>query len=241
MARPWSDIPIVECGEPLRLIPSWCNLLEPHPYVAVGAPYGEGVNPYMLRIGVIHRLSIALQTLQRSFPELSLIVYDAWRPIAVQAYMVEYSIDKECRLRGINRHLVDNVDKVKKIVDLVATFWASPSLNPSTPPPHSTGGALDLTLADSTGMPIDMGGEIDAIGSISQPDYYAEEASKNPNSKKYLWDFRRRLLTATMVNAGFAQHPNEWWHFSYGDQLWAWKYQSEQAIYGAQSHLSSNE
>ena len=26
-----------------------------------------------------------------------------------------------------------------------------------------------------------------------------------------------------MTKFGFAQHPNEWWHFSYGDQLWAWK------------------
>jgi D-alanyl-D-alanine dipeptidase len=24
-----------------------------------------------------------------------------------------------------------------------------------------------------------------------------------------------------MAAGGFAQHPNEWWHFSWGDQLWA--------------------
>ncbi|MCZ0900835.1 D-alanyl-D-alanine dipeptidase, partial [Microcoleus sp. HI-ES] len=21
---------------------------------------------------------------------------------------------------------------------------------------------------------------------------------------------------------GFQQHPNEWWHFCLGDQMWAW-------------------
>jgi len=35
-----------------------------------------------------------------------------------------------------------------------------------------------------------------------------------------------------MTKFGFTQHPNEWWHFSYGDQLWAWKNKKENAIYG---------
>jgi D-alanyl-D-alanine dipeptidase len=35
-----------------------------------------------------------------------------------------------------------------------------------------------------------------------------------------------------MLEAGFAQHPNEWWHFSHGDQLWAWRTGQTQAIYG---------
>ena len=35
-----------------------------------------------------------------------------------------------------------------------------------------------------------------------------------------------------MTKFGFAQHPNEWWHFSYGDQLWAWKNNKANALYG---------
>jgi D-alanyl-D-alanine dipeptidase len=35
-----------------------------------------------------------------------------------------------------------------------------------------------------------------------------------------------------MLEVGFAQHPNEWWHFSQGDQLWAWRTGHHQAIYG---------
>jgi D-alanyl-D-alanine dipeptidase len=27
-----------------------------------------------------------------------------------------------------------------------------------------------------------------------------------------------------MESAGFLRHPGEWWHFSLGDQLWAWLY-----------------
>lgn len=25
-----------------------------------------------------------------------------------------------------------------------------------------------------------------------------------------------------MTKAGFHRHREEWWHFSYGDQMWAW-------------------
>ena len=32
---------------------------------------------------------------------------------------------------------------------------------------------------------------------------------------------RRELLRSVMEEAGFQRHPIEWWHFSYGDQLWA--------------------
>ena len=36
--RPWSPIPIADNGEPLEELPAAMVRLEPHPYVAVGAP-----------------------------------------------------------------------------------------------------------------------------------------------------------------------------------------------------------
>jgi D-alanyl-D-alanine dipeptidase len=47
-----------------------------------------------------------------------------------------------------------------------------------------------------------------------------------------------RFLAEVMATAGFQQHPNEWWHFSLGDQLWAWQLNQQQsrhvtARYGA--------
>jgi D-alanyl-D-alanine dipeptidase len=32
----------------------------------------------------------------------------------------------------------------------------------------------------------------------------------------------RQALLEAMASAGFTRHPEEWWHFSYGDQMWAW-------------------
>ena len=40
-----------------------------------------------------------------------------------------------------------------------------------------------------------------------------------------------------MNQAGFVQHPCEWWHFSFGDQLWAWYTKSDAAFYGAVEEL----
>ncbi|MGB3509109.1 MAG: M15 family metallopeptidase, partial [Microcoleaceae cyanobacterium] len=32
----------------------------------------------------------------------------------------------------------------------------------------------------------------------------------------------RQLLAEVMLSVGFRQHQQEWWHFSLGDQMWAW-------------------
>ncbi|MFL0735927.1 MAG: M15 family metallopeptidase, partial [Prochlorococcus sp.] len=128
---------------------------------------------------------------------------------------------------------------LQEVIDVVGRFWAPPSLEPHTPPPHSTGAAVDLTLADSKGMPLNMGGEIDAIGDISEPNYYAEAAIAESESQAYLWHHRRRVLAEAMLKVGFSQHPNEWWHFSFGDQLWAWRNGVAEAIYGACSEPDS--
>jgi D-alanyl-D-alanine dipeptidase len=118
------------------------------------------------------------------------------------------------------------------VVEAVARFWAEPSLDPTTPPPHSTGGAVDLTLADATGRLLAMGGAIDAIGPVSEPHHYAAAAAAAPASEAAHWQHRRTRLAAVMADAGFARHPNEWWHFSHGDQLWAWSLGETKAHYG---------
>ena len=222
--RPWSPIPIEECGEPLQALPSALLRMEPHPYMALGAPYGVSGDPFQLRLGVVQRLLDAQQRLIEHDPSLRLSIFDAWRPIAVQAFMVDHSIAELCRARGVE---VCSGDAFDQVVADVGRFWAAPSRDPATPPPHSTGAAVDLTLSGSDGMPLAMGGEIDAIGEVSEPQHYAgrEEADAR------CWHQRRQLLADVMEAAGFAQHPNEWWHYSFGDQLWAWRRGAAVAIY----------
>ncbi len=232
--RPWSPIPIEECGEPLQDLPREFLRMEPHPYVALGAPYGASGNPFQLRQGVVQRLLKAQQRLSDHDPSLRLSIFDAWRPIAVQAFMVEHSITNLCRERGVELLSGEAFDRV--VAD-VGRFWAAPSRDPATPPPHSTGAAVDLTLSSSEGTPLEMGGEIDAIGAISEPEHYAGQ--KDPDAR--CWHQRRQLLANVMDASGFAQHPNEWWHYSFGDQLWAWRKGAAVAVYAeaARSALTS--
>lgn len=232
--RPWSPIPIRDCAEPLLPLPAELHRIEPHPYAAVGAPYGPDACPFRLRQGVIERLLAAQYQLQIEQPGWRLAVFDAWRPLAVQRFMVAFAIEQECAARGIDP--AGSGEARAAVEQAVGRFWAPPSSNPATPPPHSTGAAVDLTLADQAGEPLDLGSPIDAIGSVSEPDYFRAVASSSSDpalcEQALVWQGRRDQLAAVMQAAGFAQHPNEWWHFSYGDQLWAWRTGQTRAIYG---------
>ena len=237
MRRPWSDVVIDDCGEPLVPIKPHFLCLEPHPYACVGAPYGHDADPYRLGSGVLKRLVAAQDLLSaRHDPEVGgvqLAIFDAWRPIRVQAFMVDHSIQEQCRSLGFDPSDPLMSASLQQVRSDVARFWAPPSQDPRTPPPHSTGGAVDLTLADGSGEPLAMGGDIDAIGDQSFPDHHAEEAESNPEGIAALWHQRRCLLNDVMTEAGFARHPNEWWHFSHGDQLWAWQRKTSGAIYAS--------
>jgi D-alanyl-D-alanine dipeptidase len=232
--RPWSPIPIADNGEPLLPLPPSLLRLEPHPYVAVGAPYGEQASPFQLRQGVIERLLSAQDHLQHRHPQWRLAVFDAWRPLAVQAHMVQHAIRSECQIRGLDPDQPGPA--LSAVVAEVGRFWAPPSADPLTPPPHSTGAAVDLTLAAAGGQVLPMGSEIDAIGAVSEPDFFHRRAAALPpgheRDQAQRWAGHRDALRGAMEAAGFAQHPNEWWHFSHGDQLWAWRQGQPTAHYG---------
>ncbi len=232
LLRPWNKLIIRECGESLQNIPAELNCVCPHPYQSIGAPYGEGINPWMLRTEVIKRLIEAQKALQEDNPQLRFLVFDAWRPIEVQAFMVDHEINKMCLLKGLDRFADSDALAVKDVITSVSKFWAYPNPSPQAPPPHSTGAAVDLTLADEKGCEISMGGEIDEIGPVSCPNFYSNFKEISCSEEGALWHQRRMILSKILNHFGFAQHPNEWWHFSFGDQLWAWSKGEDVAFYG---------
>eukprot|EP00958_Prasinococcus_capsulatus_P009397 scaffold912_cov422-Prasinococcus_capsulatus_cf.AAC.17 len=61
------------------------------------------------------------------------------------------------------------------------------------------------------------GSPIDELSERSYPNHFAE----NLKGGKVFHE-RRELLKTVMQEVGFKQHPQEWWHFSYGDQMWAY-------------------
>lgn len=96
-----------------------------------------------------------------------------------------------------------------------------------TPPGHSTGGAVDLSLMGPDGKPLNMTAPFDAqseerrkVAATFSP-HLAQSARRN-----------RRILVEAMGQAGFTNYGGEWWHWSYGDSCWAWRMGRTVAIYG---------
>jgi D-alanyl-D-alanine dipeptidase len=211
--RPYHQIPIIECGEPLVKIPLELFAVEsPHPYEKLGANYG-GHSPYYLRQSVIENLIQAQNYLQLLHPDWYIQIFDAYRPVAVQQFMVEYSFEEALRERGWKEEelLPQQREEVWKAV---YEIWAVPSLDLNTPPPHSTGAAVDITLVNDVGEVVDMGSPIDEMSDRSLPEYYINSHQE--------YNGNRQLLLDVMLKAGFQRNPREWWHFSFGDQMWAW-------------------
>jgi zinc D-Ala-D-Ala dipeptidase len=218
--KPYQKVTILECQEPLVEIPrSLFSFVEPHPYAKLGAPYSEK-SPFFLRQGVCDRLIQAQSTLEDRHPGWQIQIFDAYRPVAVQQFMVDYTFQEVVQARGLSPEL-----QREEILQEVYQFWAVPNPDPAMPPPHSTGAAIDITLISPDGV-VDMGSPIDEISPRSLPNHFAE--SYDPREQRYHQN--RYLLAEVMSSAGFKRHWNEWWHFSYGDQIWAWLTDPEYSV-----------
>ena len=225
--KPWHNIPIIENNERLVQIPDYIKFVHPHPYLKLGAPYKNRNQIWKLREGVLSLLIEADKYLRSIRNDLSILIYDTWRPLEVQKFMFNLALEEEFKKEGINLSDID-INSFPEIVKKVERFWANPYLENCIPPPHSTGGALDISLVEESGKLVDMGCDIDEMNEKARPDYF-----KSFNNKDCIsLDSNRKLLKKAMLRFGFAQHPNEWWHFSYGDQLWAWQNKMDYAIYG---------
>jgi D-alanyl-D-alanine dipeptidase len=213
--RPYHQIPIIECSEPLVKIPLELFAVEsPHPYQKLGADYG-GHSPYYLRQSVIKNLIQAQNYLQLLHPNWYIQIFDAYRPVAVQQFMVDYSFGEALRERGLTDKELSPQQR-EEVWTAVYEIWAVPSLDMKTPPPHSTGAAVDITLVNDIGEVVDMGSPIDEMSDRSLPEYYHHSHPE--------YHAHRQLLRDVMLKAGFQRNPREWWHFSFGDQMWAWLY-----------------
>ncbi len=220
--KPYQSIAIQDCGEPLVPIPlAIFAAVQPHPYVCLGAPYGD-LSPYWLRASVLAALNQAQAHLQQRHPGWRIQIFDAYRPVAVQQFMVDYSFQQLAHQRQVMPAQLTAPQR-QALLDEVYQFWASPSLDTATPPPHSTGAAVDITLVDDQGEAIDMGSPIDELSPRSYPSYFSPDRP----SGNATFHHHRSLLRHSLSQAGFSQHPNEWWHFSLGDQLWAWQTQQQ--------------
>ncbi len=224
----WNEIPIKDNKDKLIAIPNCFEFINPHPYYLLGAPYPKHEGIWKLREEVVKRLIKVNEYLKLKNNSFHLLIYDSWRPIEVQEFMFNRAFSLECERLDIDASVKD-MKRYPLVQKKVEEFWAYPSFDERCPPPHSTGGALDITLADSCGNIVNMGSNIDQMDEKSDPNFYKKNLEME---YAIIFNDRRDLLKEIMLKFEFVQHPNEWWHFSYGDQLWAWKNKKASALYG---------
>ena len=197
----WRAVPIDPVHEPLVPVRGLGPRIFDRPrYIEWEVPHALAES--WVRRGVGERLVQVAASLPA---DRSLIVWDGFRPLVVQAALFD---DWEGRLRSQHPDWDDD-----QIYEQASRFVTPPSDDPTAPPPHLTGGAVDLTLGDASGEPIDMGTDFDAF--VDEAHARAFEDSSSPVRDN------RRLLFWSMGAVGFTGYAEEWWHFDFGDQFWA--------------------
>ena len=218
-----SRIPIATSDEPLvpmSLAPPPIKMFPA--YAKQGIP--GAVDECYLRESVYRRLLAAARGLPRG---IGLIVLDGWRPWRVQQYLFD-TLFEAIRERYPNAYEAQLLERTRE-------FVALPSTDPAAPSPHLTGGAVDVTLSDADGLPLDMGTLFDDATPLSHTAYF-ERLNVSGAHQRRVRD-NRRLLYHAMSEQGFTNLPSEWWHFDFGDQLWAYYGDHSQAIYGSTEPL----
>ncbi|MBA3733442.1 D-alanyl-D-alanine carboxypeptidase family protein [Patescibacteria group bacterium] len=89
--------------------------------------------------------------------------------------------------------------------------------------PHHTGGAVDLTVIDPDGNHLDMGTNLTAFGVR----VHMENDLITPEQRE-----NRKILRDAMIKVGFIYYPLEWWHYCYGDRMWAAYTEQRESFYG---------
>ncbi len=201
-------VPMSLAPPPIKVFPAYARL---------GIP--GAVPECFVREGVYR----ALLSAARALPEgTGLLVLDGWRPWRVQQYLFDTLHE------AIHLHHPELSEE--QLLERTREFVSLPSRDPAAPSPHLTGGAVDVTLCDADGLPLDMGTLFDEALPASHSDHF--ERLEAPSQEQRHARDNRRLLHRVMSEQGFTNLPSEWWHYDLGDQLWAHYGGHAEAIYG---------
>ena len=149
--------------------------------------YGDLTQCYLQPVAAA-MLGKAQASLQKEYPNLSLLVYDGVRPLRVQQI------------------LWDSLDKPDSIKSLYVS-------DPKIGGLHNYGLAVDLTIFDlKSGKPLDMGTPFDYFGFPAYPDRELQMLAEEKITKTQVAN--REILRKVMKGAGFTGIGSEWWHFN---------------------------
>ncbi|MEX2534034.1 MAG: M15 family metallopeptidase [Trueperaceae bacterium] len=198
-------IPIRECGEPL------VDYLELCPKLVRTERFFDYRYETVVRESVARRLCAAAMALPKSY---RLGVLEGWRP---------HHIQKRMYLRTWNRFKKLHPEWSDVQLKRVVNRYTAP-MNDRVPPPHSTGGAVDVFLLDKDLVELDMRSPYEFM---DRKAFHTEVPGLDPHIQE-----NRRVFIEAMLEGGMTNYPSEYWHWSYGDQGWAYRMGAKHAIYG---------
>lgn len=146
---------------------------------------------------------------------LHFVVYEAFRPRAFQIQLWNSIVEQ---MKKENPQMDATSEDFLAMCDVYA---ANPYRQGSG---HQSGGAVDITLADKSGGELDMGSLV--------RDFSKNASSENKELPEHVLE-NRRILNTVMSSVGFVNYPPEWWHYSFGDRLWAALTGSKLAFFGS--------
>jgi len=153
---------------------------------------------FRIRKAVYDRLKAARAALPAGY---AFMVFEAFRPRSRQ---FELWNDVCARLRA------EHPDIDGDALTELASHWVS---NPhGFGSGHQAAAAVDITLCTVAGEELDMGTAVQEFNGRT-----LTAANDIPPDVKG----RRLLLKNTLEGQGIVNYPDEWWHFSFGDRLWA--------------------
>ncbi len=173
-------------------------------------------NAMLVRVELVAMLKQAYQQLQHLCPSYSFRVQYGYRHLTVQQdyFAKRYAANKE-RFPQLSEDA---------LIEQTHLQVAYPPVSG-----HPTGGAIDITIIDANGTPLDMGTSIADYTDPEKCFTYSESVTKEQSEN-------RLLLARILMEVGFAPFNGEWWHFSYGDREWAKFYGKHEALYGQLSY-----
>lgn len=162
-----------------------------------------------LRETVYKMLKKASEVLPDDF---ALILRAGHRPLEVQIKLLNMVMQQ---------YLENNPNSTDKEAMIYARIFVSdPKIKI---PPHCCGSAVDVDVVNKkTQQLVDFGCPVNTDSEIA----YLNTGLINKDQQK-----NRKMLLNTMIKSGFAPFESEWWHYSFGDQVWASYYKKDKILY----------
>lgn len=200
-------VPITDNGEPLvdpRTLSQRIHFLEKHP------KFADMPRTPKVRRSVAEMLARAADSLPDG---TDITIIEGFRPLHQQRFMYEH-----LKAEFAQKH----PEWGKATLHRITNTMSAPPDDPC-PPPHSTGGAVDLTLMHR--------GSHELLDMTSPYEMDETSAPADTPGLSSAAQANRRLLFETLKATGLTNYVGEWWHWSYGDSGWALRTHAPEALY----------